>query len=117
MTALLALLLKKDSPAIAFLLTLAAGVLLFNRATIQAGGALEQVRQIFVQSGMDGTLYFPVVKTVVVAVTVRVISALCKDAGQSALAVQVELIGALAALAMCLPLLEQVLQLISGWIA
>ena len=44
-------------------------------------------------------------------------SALCKDAGQSALAAKVEIVGAVLALSVCLPLLEQVLSLLAEWTA
>ena len=89
----LSLVLKKDAPAIAFLLVLTAGVILL----------------------LDSALYLPVCKAVGVAVVVRITSALCRDAGQSALAAKVEIAGAVLTLSVCLPLFEQVLDLITEW--
>ena len=83
----LSLVLKKDAPAIAFLLVLTAGVILLLR----------------------------VCKAVGVAVVVRITAALCRDAGQSALAAKMEIAGAVLTLSVCLPLFEQVLDLITEW--
>lgn len=113
----MSLVLKKDTPVIAFLLTLTAGVLISLYALRAAGSAVQHISTLLEQGGITANLYLPVVKTVGVAIVVRILSALCKDAGQSALAAKVEIVGAVLALSMCLPLLEQVLQLIAGWTA
>ena len=47
----------------------------------------------------------------------RILAALCRDAGQSALAAKVELAGAVMALTAALPLLEQVLTFLADWTA
>lgn len=111
----LGLVLQKDAPAIAFLLSLAAGVLLLLRTLRMAGGAMQRLTGLLAQGGLTGSLYLPVCKAVGVAVVVRVMSALCKDAGQSALAAKLEIAGAVLALSLCLPLLEQVLGLLADW--
>lgn len=107
--------LKKDSPAIAFLLALTAGLAILYRVFASVGSVAGQFEQTFAQGGMTGSLYLPVVKAVGVAAVVRVMSALCKDAGQSALAAKLEIAGAVLAISMCLPLFEQVLALIGDW--
>lgn len=113
----LALVLKRDCPVIAFLLTLAAGAVLLYHALDDVKDLLSRLRLLFSQGGMGDELYLPVLKTMVIAVTVRIVSALCKDSGQSALAAKIEIIGAATALAMCLPLLEQVLEIIGRWMS
>ena len=65
------------------------------------------------QCGLDSALYLPVCKAVGVAVVVRITAALCRDAGQSALAAKMEIAGAVLTLSVCLPLFEQVLDLIT----
>lgn len=111
----LSLVLKKDAPVIAFLLVLTAGMLLAVRGMELAGSAAQQFTTLLAQSGITAGLYRPVCKAVGTAAVVRVLSALCRDAGQSALAAKVELVGAVLALSFCLPLLEQVLALTSDW--
>lgn len=112
----LTLTLKKESPAIAFLLALTAGLVILFRVFSGMGGAVREITQVFAQGGMSETLYLPVIKTVGVAVVVRVMGALSRDAGQSALAAKLEIAGSVLAIALCMPLLQQVLSLIEEWI-
>lgn len=107
--------LKKDSPAIAFLLALMAGLAILYRSFASVSSVAGRFEQTFTQGGMSGSLYLPVIKAVGVAAVIRVMSALCKDAGQSALAAKLEIAGAVLAISMCLPLFEQVLALVTDW--
>ena len=68
---------------------------------------------------LDGaqTIYVPVLKAVGIAVVVRLAGAVCQDAGQAALAAQLELAGTAAAIVVCLPLLTEVLSLVARMIA
>lgn len=111
----LSITLKKDAPAIAFVLVLAAGVVILLNTLSRLGGTLARFEALLGQGGIEGSLYLPVAKAVGVAAVVRVVGALCRDAGQSALAIKLEIAGTVLALSFCLPLLEQVLTLISNW--
>ncbi len=111
----LSMTLKKDAPAIAFLLTLAAGVVILLHVFSRIGDSMLRLESLLSQSGMDGSLYLPVAKAVGAAAVVRVMGSLCRDAGQSALAVKLEIAGTVIALSFCLPLLEQVMGLIADW--
>ena len=113
----LSLVLKKDAPVIAFLLTLTAGVLILLYAFGMVGSTAQRLAALLAQGGVTDSLYLPVLRAVGIAVVVRIMSALCKDAGQSALAAKVEIVGAVLALSVCLPLLEQVLSLLAEWTA
>ena len=108
----LSLVLKKDAPAIAFLLVLTAGVILLLRVFSAAGSAAQRFSGLLSQCGLESALYLPVCKAVGV---VRMTAALCRDAGQSALAAKMEIAGAVLTLSVCLPLFEQVLDLITEW--
>ena len=98
----LSLVLKKDAPAIAFLLVLTAGVILLLRVFSAAGSAAQRFFGLLSQCGLDSALYLPVCKAVGVAVVVRITAALCRDAGQSALAAKMEIAGAVLTLSVCL---------------
>ena len=112
LTLVLSLTLKKDAPVIAFLLVLAAGVVLLLRL----GEAAQSMMQRFSARGNLGAeLYGPVLRVVGIAVLVRILAALCRDAGQSALAAKVELAGTVLAFGAALPLLEQVLTFLTEW--
>ena len=101
--------------AVAFLLVLTAGVILLLRVFSAAGSAAQRFFGLLSQCGLDSALYLPVCKAVGVAVVVRITAALCRDAGQSALAAKMEIAGAVLTLSVCLPLFEQVLDLITEW--
>ncbi len=109
----LTLTLKKDAPSMAFLLSLAAGAVILIHVFTYIGDAASRFHSLLLQAGMDDALYSPVMKSVGVAAVMRIVGALCRDAGQSALAVKLELAGTLLALTFCIPLLEQVLTLVS----
>lgn len=113
---LCSLVLRRDAPVIAFLLVLAAGLMLLARAAGQAAEAGAQLLALLEQNGVTQTLYLPVLRAMGIAVVVRILASHCRDAGQSALAVQTEIAGAVLALAQCLPLAEQVLELAAGWV-
>ena len=113
----LSLVLKKDAPVIAFLLTLTAGVLILIHGFGMVRHAAQQFATLLEQGGITGSLYLPVLQAVGIAVIVRIMGALCRDAGQSALAAKVEIVGAVLALSVCLPLFEQVLDLLAAWTA
>lgn len=117
LTLVLSLVLKKDAPVIAFLLTLTAGILILLHAFGMVGSTAQRLAALLAQGGVTDSLYLPVLRAVGIAVVVRIMSALCKDAGQSALAAKVEIVGAVLSLSVCLPLLEQVLSLLAEWTA
>ena len=56
----LSLVLKKDAPAIAFLLVLTAGVILLLRVFSAAGSAAQRFFGLLSQCGLDSALYLPV---------------------------------------------------------
>lgn len=115
--AVLALVLKKDSPALALMVAVA-GVLVLMTGLIEPAGQLIHAAKSLL-SELDGseTIYVPIIKAVGIAAAVRIAGAVCQDAGQAALAAQLELAGTAAAIVVCLPLLTEVLQLVNRMIA
>lgn len=108
--AVLALTLKKDSAPLGWCLALAGGlvILWLGLDTLREG--LAELGALLAMSGLNSDIYLPVVRVVAIGVLVRLAGALCKDAGQSALAAKLELVGTAAAVASCVPLFRQVLQ-------
>lgn len=108
--AVLALTLKKDSAPLGWCLALAGGlvILWLGLDTLREGFA--ELGGLLAMSGLNSDIYLPVVRVVAIGVLVRLAGALCKDAGQSALAAKLELAGTAAAVASCVPLFRQVLQ-------
>lgn len=114
--AVLALVLKKESPALAFLIGLAGVLCLLWGMLEPLGQLMDAVRRVLHALSGAQTIYIPVMKAVGIALVVRVAGAVCQDAGQAALAAQLEIAGTVAAIIVCLPLLEQVLTVVSRMI-
>ena len=108
LTLVLSLTLKKDAPVIA-LLVLAAGVVLLLRLGEAAQSTMQRFSALLARGNLGAELYGPVLRVVGIAVLVRILAALCRDAGQSALA------GTVLAFGAALPLLEQVLTFLTEW--
>ncbi len=114
--AVVASLLRRDSPELGLLL--AAGAALLGGALL-LDGALELAafgEELAALTGLSAGTFTPLLKVTAVAVIVRIGAALCADAGQSALARVMETAGAVCALGCALPLLRAVAELIRGWI-
>ena len=84
--ALMASLLKKDSPAMAMLIAIAAGCLVI----FTSAGALREIRDFMAEvaelGGISDTVLAVLLKTVGIAVISRLAADLCKDAGLGAAA-------------------------------
>lgn len=109
--ALLMLVVKKGTPEIAMVLTIAAVALglLALREPVAALGAL--LSSLGKESGLSAVWFTPLYKTVGIALVVRIGVDLCRDAGAEALAGVVETAGTVCALAVAAPLLESVMNL------
>ena len=105
--------LRQHSPAFAVLLSLLAGILILLPALDAIGQVWDSASRLM-SAKIDGEVYVPVIKAVGIAVVVRVASEVCRDAGEGSIGSKLELAGVAAAIAVCLPLMEQVIRLIGG---
>ena len=112
-----ALALRRYVPELSLVLGLVtAGVL-----AVMALGAVDEVRQglndLAEYAGLDTELTGPVLKVTVISILTKLMSQICRDAGEGTLALGCELTGTFAALAVTMPLLRRVLGLIGGLMA
>ena len=112
--ALIAGVLRKDSPAMALLIALAAGcVILFS-----ALGAFEEIgnflRECAELTSASQTVLGVLLRVLGIAVVTRMASDICKDAGLGAASSAAELAGTAAALYAGLPVMRGVLDMIKG---
>ena len=109
---LLTLVVKRGSSELAMLLVLGCVVLvlLFLVGTIEE--LLRFLEELGERSGVAQELFVPLYKTVGIAMIVKLGGEVCRDAGESALAVAVETAGAICALLIALPLLRAVLSML-----
>lgn len=109
--AVLALSIRRESAPLSWCLSLAGGLAVLWLGIDALCSGLSEAGALLAASGLDSGIYVPVARVVAIGALVRVSGALCKDAGQSALAAKLELAGTAAAVAACLPLFRQVLRL------
>lgn len=107
--AVFALTLKKDSAPLSWGLALAGGLAILWLSLGVLRETAGELSALLTASGLAGDIYLPVLRVAGIGVLVRISCALCRDAGQSALAAKLELAGTAAAAATCLPLFRQVL--------
>lgn len=110
--ALLAVVVRRGSPELALLLTLAAVAAVLLALAEPVRELMAFLTELGERSGVSEELFVPLYKTVGIALVVKVGGELCRDAGESALASVVETAGAICALLAALPLLRAVLSLL-----
>jgi len=114
--AILMLVIQKNSPEMATVMTLAVSALLLLFALQLAVGLREIVNIAAEAAGLSSALVSPVIKCVGVGIVSRFTSDFCKDCGAGSIASGVELMGMAAALYIALPLLSTLLTMIGGLI-
>ena len=109
------ILLRKNAPEQAMLLTLAILAVVMARCLEQAAPLLEELRALFDRAGVDGAHVSILLRTLAASLVTRLCADLCRDGGSQALASTVEMAGAAAALLIALPLLRDVTNLLMGY--
>jgi len=110
----LALTLKKQNPEIALLITIASSVLLFLMILPElaiAMGALSQLGEMF----EGGARYVSLVLRVIgVAYMAELGASVCTDAGESAIAMKIDMAGRVIILVMALPIIIDIVGIVTG---
>lgn len=103
--------LRKNTPELALLLALAAGLWMLALAADGLGAAVELMKELADQAGLSEVLLEPVVKTVALSILTRLTVEVCRSAGEGGVAAFVETAGTALALLAALPLVRAVAQL------
>lgn len=105
----LILLLKGTKPEFSYLLAMGICILLFGAAVGGFSRVLEQIQGLAAYLGTDGEYLKILVKMIGVTYLCEFCSGICKDAGQNAIAGQVELWGKLSIMAAGIPIIYGVI--------
>lgn len=108
-------LLRKQTPEQALLLTIAILAVAAARCVSLAMPLMEELRALFDRAGIEPIYLSILLRTLAAALVTRLCADLCKDGGSQALASAVETAGAVAALAIAMPLLKAVVELLLGY--
>lgn len=103
--------LRRNTPELALLLVLAAGLWLLALAAGPLSAAVALMEELAARAGLTDALLEPVFKTVALSVLTRLTAELCRAAGEGGLAAFAEAAGTALALAAALPLVQAVAQL------
>ena len=103
--------LKKNTPELAPLLSLAAGLWMLALVAGGLGAVVTLIDELAQQAGLSEALLEPVVKTVALSILTKLTVEICRGAGESGIAAFVETAGTVLALLVALPLVRAVAQL------
>ncbi len=113
-SAICAVVVKKNVQELGLVLALTAGVLLLSYAL----GAIESARNLLDlladTAGLEPAVLAPVIKTVGIAIVTRVSAEICRDAKEGGIAAFLETAGAACALFVALPLVRAVMDMVMG---
>ena len=109
--AVLSAVLKRNTPELAMLLALCAGLWMLALAAEGLGAAVALMRELAGQAGLSEALLEPVMKTVALSILTKLTVEICRSAGEGGVAAFVETAGAVLALTVALPLVRAVAQM------
>ena len=112
--AVIGLVLKKNSPEVSLMLAIAAGCAVIYMSAGAISEIISFLSELVDYTGITGDVLSIVLKSVAVAIVTKAASDICKDAGHSATASSLELIGSATVLYIALPLFETVIQMINS---
>ena len=106
--AVLGVVLRKNTPELALLLALAAGLWMVALVADGLGAVVALMEELTSLASLSEELLEPVVKTVALSILTRLTAEVCKPAGDGAVAAFVETAGTVLALVVALPLVRAV---------
>lgn len=108
----LAILLRRYSKEQALLVSLATAAGLLLLLVTLLGPVLELAEELATLAGLQEALIAPVYKCVAIGMVTQLAADLCQDAGDSAVAHGIRMVGGAAALYVCAPLILAVIELV-----
>jgi stage III sporulation protein AD len=111
--AMLAVMLRQHRPEFAMLVSLAAGVFILLRLIGHIEPVVAEVQTILSSASIPGEYAAVLLRALGICFLTQIATDTCKDAGESAIAVKVELAGKLSVLAVSLPLFREVLAVVA----
>ena len=114
--AILAITVKKMRPELGFQISIAAGVVILLMICTSIQPVLNLFKSLSSSAGINDFYINTILKIIGIAYVADLVSELCRDADESAIASKVELAGKVAILVVAAPLFDSVLKLINQMI-
>lgn len=115
--AVLGAVLRKNTPELALLLALCAGLWMLAVVVNGLGAVVALMEELTGLAGLSEELLEPVVKTVALSILTKLTVEICRSAGESGVAAFVETAGTVLALLVALPLVRAVTVLMAEMLA
>ena len=110
--AVLGLVIKKNSPEMAIMLTISLALIALYLAFDTIRGVTDFVQSLAETTKISPAILTVVLKTVGISIITKLSADVCRDAGQASVGSGIELAGAFAALYIALPLFKTVMDMI-----
>ena len=110
--AVIVTLLKKTSPEMAYLLTLAVCAIVMFLFAESADRIVENIRHVFAASNIPEEIFSPLIKMLAIAIMTKTGADICRDAGEAAFENLVETAGAITAILLSMPLFSTAWELL-----
>lgn len=110
--AFLALVIKEQKPNLAFLLTVFTGCFLFLFLADQIRLVLQMIERIATNAAIESVYVETILKIIGIAYIAEFASQITKDAGQGAIASKIEMAGKIVILAMAVPILTALIEMV-----
>ena len=95
------------------ILTIIASILLFAFAILKLEDVIELLNQMIAKSGINKEYLKLLIKVTGITYIIEIASNICKDAGSSALATKVEMLGKLSIVVLTIPIITSVVSVIT----
>lgn len=107
-----AVMLKKESPQMSLLVSVAAGILIFFTVCTPLSGLIALLQDAAEKAGVGSGYFGIVLKVIGIAYLAQFGAQICADAGEGAIAAKVELAGKILIMAASAPVLTALLELV-----
>jgi len=114
--AVLAITIKQTRPELAVMVSLVTCIVLLLYTSNSLGEIINQFNQIVGKSGIDTNYFNIALKACAIAYITEFASALCKDAGENAIAVKTEFAGKISILLLSIPIIFIIITSISDFL-
>ncbi|MBP0979268.1 MAG: stage III sporulation protein AD [Oscillospiraceae bacterium] len=109
---IMSILLKQYLPEYSVLATLATSIIILFWVVVNLIPVLDKLTYFIKEIKMPGEYSLIILKSLGIAFVVQLISDICKDAGETAIASKLELAGKISILILSLPLFEKIISII-----
>lgn len=114
--AFFSLIIKKDKPDMALALSIVTGVIIFGMAIMQLGVVIDFLKRLVAQLPIDAQFFAGMLKMLGIAYIAEFSASICRDSGHSAVAAEIELFAKVAIVALSIPILTYLVQIMGDMI-